>query len=252
MKALHVLQHVAMEGPARIGEVARSMGLKVVVHPLYDGARVPATMRDDDLLVVMGGGMGVGDIGDARWPFLVAEVELLTRLLRSGRPVLGICLGSQLMAHALGARVAPLEVGDPPVRHREVGWGAVTFTVPEDTESSLAGLNASEVVLHWHGDAFEVPRGATVLASTLACQNQMFRFGRRAFGIQFHAEIDAADVEVWVRDDADFVRAANGPGGGERILDETARYISRYRQVGDRLIRNVLGVMTSGAGHGVV
>ncbi len=221
------------------------MGLDVVTHPLYDGASVPTTIPDDDLLVVMGGGMGVGDLDDPRWPFLAAEVELLTRLLSSGRPVLGVCLGAQLMAHALGAHVAPLRVGDPPRVHREVGWGAVTFTTPSDTEASLVGLNESEVVLHWHGDTFELPKGAKLLASTLACPNQMFRFGRRAFGIQFHVEVDAADVAVWVRDDADFVRAANGPAGGARILAETARFGARCRRVGDRLIRNVLGEMTS-------
>ena len=245
MRALQVLQHAATEGPARVADVARTMGLDVVIHPLHEGAPVPAVLRDGDLLLVMGGGMGVGDIRDARWPFLKAEVELLSLLLPTGRPVLGICLGAQLMAHALGARVMPLEVGDPPVRHREVGWGAVTFTAPPDTEASLAGLNTSEVVLHWHGDTFDAPAGSKVLASTLACPNQMFRFGRRAFGIQFHVEIDAAEVPGWVRDDADFVRAANGPGGGARILEETDRYAARCRQVGDRLIRNVLGVMAA-------
>jgi GMP synthase-like glutamine amidotransferase len=100
-------------------------------------------------------------------------------------------------------------------------------------------------VLHWHGDTFEAPRGAKVLASTLACQNQMFRFGRRAFGIQFHVEIEAADVAVWVHDDRELVRAANGPTGAARILDETVRYMPRYRQIGNLLIRNILGIMAS-------
>jgi GMP synthase (glutamine-hydrolysing) len=241
-----------MEGPARIAAVARAMGLRVVTHALHEGAPVPSSLPDGDLLVVMGGCMGVGDIGDARWPFLEAEVGLLARLLPAGRPVLGVCLGSQLMAHALGARVGPLRVGDPPVRHREVGWGAVTFTAASGLEPSLVGLHESELMLHWHGDTFELPQGAKMLASTLACENQMFRFGRRAFGLQFHPETSAEDVAVWVREDADFVRAANGPRGGQRILEETARYMPAHRPVGDRLIRNVLGVMASDGDEKIV
>jgi GMP synthase (glutamine-hydrolysing) len=243
MASLQVLQHVAMEGPARIGDIATELGLGVVVHPLFDGAPVPRSIAEGDILVVMGGPMGVGDIGDPRWPFLAPEAELLARTLRSERPVLGICLGAQLMAHALGARVYPCTVGEPPVRHREVGWGAVTFVAPPGTEPVLAGLGESEVVLHWHGDTFDLPAGAVRLASTLACPNQMFRSGRRAFAIQFHVEIEAAEVARWVREDADFVRAANGAGGAARILEDTERFMPRHRRVGDRLIRDILGAL---------
>jgi GMP synthase (glutamine-hydrolysing) len=240
MRAVHFLQHVPMEGPARMGEVARGMGLSVMVHKLHAGAPVPESLPDDSVLVAMGGSMGVADIGDPRWPFLGAEVRLLTRALRDERPVLGVCLGAQLMAHALGARVYPCQVGDPPVRHREVGWGAVTFTQSPEQEPILAGMNQSEVVLHWHGDTFDLPAGATRLASTLACENQMFRFGRRAFALQIHIEVTAADVQRWVREDADFVLAATGTGGAKRILADTGVYMRRYTQVGDRLIRQIL------------
>jgi GMP synthase-like glutamine amidotransferase len=240
MAKLQVLQHVAMEGPARIGDVARRLGLEVAVHRLYDGAPVPRALAPDDVLVVMGGSMGVGDIGDARWPFLAAEAELLAAVLPKGQPVLGVCLGAQLMAHALGARVYPCTVGDPPARHREVGWGAITFTAAPDAEPALAGVDTSEAVLHWHGDTFDLPAGAVRLASTLACENQMFRFGRRAYALQFHVEVDGGDVVRWVEEDADFVRAANGPGGAARIVADTERLMPRHRRVGDRLIRNVL------------
>ncbi len=240
MNAIHVLQHVAMEGPARIAVVAGKMGLPVVVHELHAGAPVPETVPDDALLVVMGGSMGVADLGDRRWPFLDAEVRLLTRALRNEKAVLGVCLGAQLMAHALGGRVYPCYVGDPPVRHREVGWGAVTFAMSPDLEPILAGMNQSEVVLHWHGDTFDLPGGATRLASTPACENQMFRFGRRAFALQFHVDVTAADVQRWVREDSDFVLAANGPDGAKRILADTDLYMPRYEQVGDRLIRRIL------------
>ena len=192
--------------------------------------------------------MGAGDIGDERWPFLEAEARACSRTpSRAGRPVLGVCLGAQLMAHALGARVYPLEVGSPAVRHREVGWGAVTFVAPDGSEPALAGLDMSEVVLHWHGDTFDLPAGATLLASTLACPHQMFRFGPRAFGVQFHVEVDATDVATWVREDAAFVRTASGPGGAARIVSEGARLAAGVRRSGDRLIRNMLAVMLQGA-----
>jgi GMP synthase (glutamine-hydrolysing) len=107
----------------------------------------------------------------------------------------------------------------------------------------LAGMNPSEVVLHWHGDTFELPPGAHRLASTRACEKQMFSAGPRAFGLQFHVEITGAEAATWVREDAEFVRLANGPDGGVRLLQDTARYIARHEVVGNRLIENILRAM---------
>jgi GMP synthase-like glutamine amidotransferase len=247
MVSLHVLQHVPMEGPGRIARVAEALGVAVRVHALYDGVPVPPSLPRGDALAVMGGSMGVGDLGDPRWPFLADEVELLKRWLPAGGATLGVCLGSQLMAHALGANVFPLTVGNPALRHREVGWGAITFVVPTGTEPALAGLDESEVVLHWHGDTFDLPDGAVRLASTLPCQNQMFRWGRRAYGLQFHVEVTADEVRTWARDDGDFVRAASGPLGVERLVADTDRYMARHVRVGDRLIRNILAELLSPA-----
>jgi GMP synthase-like glutamine amidotransferase len=240
---LHVLQHHPREGPERIGSVARSLGLGVVVHALHAGQPVPEKLAPADLLVVMGGSMGVGDIGDPRWPFLAGEVGLLGRLLRSERPVLGVCLGAQLLAHAAGASVRPLTVGDPPVLHREVGWGPVEFVRTAEEEPVLGGLHQAEVVLHWHGDTFDLPPGATLLASTLACPHQMFRLGQRAFGIQFHVEMTAELVNTWVEEDGDYVRLALGPEGAARILADTRRHSAQHERMGDRLIRNLLEAM---------
>jgi len=240
MRTAHVLQHIPLEGAGRIGAVARDMGFRVVEYSLFE-QELPAAVPSGDLLVVMGGPMGVGDIGDPRWPFLEPEVALLAQSLQAGRAVLGVCLGAQLMAHALGARVYPLEVGTPPARVREVGWGAATF----DTRSgdpALAGVRDSEVVVHWHGDTFDVPSGAILLSSTLQCENQMFRFGDCAYALQFHIELTAEDLPEWVRQDAAFVAAANGPAGGRRILADTDRYAARYQDVGERMIRNILSV----------
>lgn len=245
MRTVHVFQHAVTEGPSAVRRRAEAMGLPVVVHNFATGASVPKELPQGDVLVVMGGSMGVGDVADPRFPFLAPEIELLRRLTAEDRPVLGICLGAQLLAAALGARVYPLQVGDPPARVCEVGWGAVTLVRSAAEEPVLSGLNESEVVVHWHGDTFDLPPGATLLASSLVCPQQMFRAGQRAFGLQFHVEVDASDVLLWLSEDEDFVRQANGPAGASRIREDTARYMPRHRVVGDRLIDNLLAALLS-------
>lgn len=242
---LVVLQHMDLEGPSRIADIATELGWTLEIRRLWRGDPVPADVALGEILVVMGGSMGVADLGDQRWPFLVAEVALLKSALAAGRPIIGVCLGAQLLAHAAGAAVYPLHTGEPAARHREVGWGAITFTDTALHEPVLAGLDVAEPVVHWHGDTFDLPQGATLLASTLACQNQFFRLGRNVFGLQFHIEITADQVALWTHDDAAFVRAAGGPQHGTRLLADTARLMPRHRQQGDRLIRNLLMACTT-------
>jgi GMP synthase (glutamine-hydrolysing) len=239
---LIILQHLELEGPGRLAPLALARGWTLEIRHLYSGDPVPQHVQAGEALVVMGGPMGVGDLTDPRWPFLAKEVAALASLVPSGAPVLGICLGAQLIAHALGARVAPLLIGDPPVRHREVGWGAVSF---HGDDPVLAGMPAALDVLHWHGDAFALPPGAVRLASTLACPEQMFRFGSRTFALQFHLEVEPDEIARWTREDADFVRSANGPGGPARILADTARIQPRQQAAADRLIGNLLDALAS-------
>jgi GMP synthase (glutamine-hydrolysing) len=141
-----------------------------------------------DLLIVLGGPIGVYDT--RAFPFLSEEVQLLERRLERGRPTLGICLGSQLMASALGSRV----FGGP---HKEIGWGQVTLT-NEGSASCLAPLaDADAVVLHWHGDTFDLPNGAARLASSDIYDNQAFAYGQQVLALQFHVEADPRSLEQW-------------------------------------------------------
>jgi GMP synthase (glutamine-hydrolysing) len=238
-----VLQHTPAEGPERVAAALAARGIGVETIAVHGGAPVPDDVAPDRLLIVMGGPMGVGDAGNPKFPFLAQEIALLRKLLARQAPVLGICLGSQLLASAAGARVYPnMRPGTDgkPVPAREVGWGGIDLHNVH--EPALAGLPARPLVLHWHGDTYDLPRGAVHLASTPVCRHQAFRIGR-AFGLQFHPELERETIGLWVREDADYVRGALGPDGGARILADTERHYAAARPIWDRLLGNIISLM---------
>lgn len=161
-------------------------------------------------LVVMGGPMGVYEMD--RYPFLAREVALIREAVRGGLPVLGVCLGSQLLAHALGARVYPNPV-------KEIGWYPVEVTADGEGDGLLKHLAPRRVVFQWHGDTFDLPEGAVHLAHAPACHHQAFRWGDRAYGLQFHLEVDRGMIEEWLAEPGGCaeVTAACGPGAPAAI-----------------------------------
>jgi GMP synthase-like glutamine amidotransferase len=250
IKTAVVLQHAPSEGPGRVADLLAERGITVSCRQVYAGEPVPGHLDDDALLVVMGGPMGVGDVGDRQHSFLGREIALLQRLVAADRPVLGICLGAQLLAAGAGASVYPNRRSDRFGNWsvvREVGWGPVDFLGVEQ-EPALAGLRAQEMMVHWHGDTFDLPAGAVLLASTAACPHQAFRVGTRQFALQFHCELDADTIVRWVSEDAAFVRAANGVGGGSKINADTAAHFAAAQPVWDQLLRNILGLLLHSPG----
>jgi GMP synthase (glutamine-hydrolysing) len=244
VKRAIVLQHTATEGPDRVGTLLTERGIHHETIAFHADAPVPDIIGRDQMVIVMGGPMGVGDAGRAEYPFLAPEIALLRKLLARDAPILGICLGSQLLAAAAGARVYPnLRPGPDgkPIAAREVGWGPIDLH--NVTEPALAGLPAQPIVLHWHGDTYDLPPGAVHLASTPTCRHQAYRVGARAFGLQFHVELERESIATWVREDADYVSGALGPDGGARILADTDRYFAAARPIWDRLLGNILSVM---------
>lgn len=183
---LCVLQHAAFEGPGEIAAWAARHGHPVSVHHLYRGDPLP---RPDafDLLVVMGGEMNIYQYRD--WPWLKPERELIQSALARGKRVVGICLGAQLIADALGARVFQ----NP---EHELGWLPVTWT--DEARAVFPGLPAVSTVLHWHGDTFELPSDATRLASSEGCAEQGFLIPGKCLALQFHLEVDPTLVKEYV------------------------------------------------------
>jgi len=205
--------NVAHEGPGLIGELLLGRGYTVELVQAWQGQPLPDDLGPADLLVVMGGPMGVADIGSQETPWLGPVADLLRERMAQGLPNFGVCLGCQLIAHAAGAAVAPMrDVSGQPIR--EVGWGSVR--VFREADPLVRGLPDAMEVLHWHGDACALPAGAVLLASTPVCPVQMFRLGR-SIGLQFHPEVDGPTAMQWALEDSAFVLAANGPGAVEAL-----------------------------------
>jgi len=149
-----------------------------------------STLKNEsiDLLVILGGPIGVYQ--DNEYPFIKTEIALLEDRLKRDLPTLGLCLGSQLMARALGARVYPNH-------SKEIGWNPLTLT-KEGKNSCIQHLDSKHTsMFHWHGDTFDLPPGADLLASTAICNNQIFSFGRNALAFQCHPEVTAQHLEKW-------------------------------------------------------
>lgn len=179
-----VLQHVAAEGPGLIADALRDAGLRVQCIAVHEGDVVGGDAKAYAGLVVMGGPMGVADM--RHLAHLRDEVALLSDFLRAQKPILGICLGAQLLAHALGAPVYP-------GRSKEIGWYPVTQYAEAKDDPLLAGLPTELHALHWHGDVFDLPLDAVPLLSSARTKYQAFRRAN-AWGFLCHLEADRSAV----------------------------------------------------------
>jgi GMP synthase (glutamine-hydrolysing) len=181
------IRHLKFEDLGSFEEVLIQGGF--AVEYLEAGPHALDNWNDDaaDLVVVLGGPIGVNEVAD--YPWLQQEIDLIGHRLRQDRPTLGICLGAQIMAAALGGAVYP-------GRAKEIGWGPLQLA-PAAQNVGLQAL-AHWDVLHWHGDTFDLPEGASLLASTDLTPHQAFSFGRAALALQFHAEAHGAQMEPWL------------------------------------------------------
>ncbi|HJV85347.1 MAG TPA: glutamine amidotransferase [Noviherbaspirillum sp.] len=181
------IRHVAFEDLGTFGPVLQETGFTIGYAQAGVDRLSPGEWDAADLVVVLGGPIGVND--QALYPFLAEEIALINARLAQGKPLLGICLGAQMIAAALGARVYP-------GRAKEIGWGDVVLT--EAGHISALSVLEGAPVLHWHGDTFDLPQGATLLASTSVAPHQAFSLGKNVLALQFHPEADAARMDEWL------------------------------------------------------
>ena len=223
MKTASVIRHVHFEDLGAFAPVLEARGY--AIHYLDPGLGLSAAALADDpaLLVVLGAPIGAYE--DDLYPFLRQELDLLRRRLAQGRPILGVCLGAQLIARALGARVYPGPA-------KEIGWAPLALS--EAGRQGPLGALEGAPVLHWHGDTFDLPQGAVRLASTTACANQAFAVGRQVLALQFHPEATAAGFERWLIGHACEIAAT--PGVSAPDLRAQARELAPAAEVAGRAL----------------
>jgi GMP synthase-like glutamine amidotransferase len=175
---IHYFQHVSFENPGTILEWALSRGHNISASRFYETPLIP-DISDVDWLIIMGGPMNIYQ--EAQYPWLAEEKKIIRLAIDSGKKVIGICLGSQLIADALGARVYKNE-------EKEIGWFDIEFSYSALSSPVLSGVDQKIKVFHWHGDTFELPVDSTHLASSDGCRNQGFIYKDRVFAFQFHIE----------------------------------------------------------------
>jgi len=222
------IQHVPFEGLGLIEGCLLERGFRPVCHRVYAGDSLP-TVSEVDFLIVMGGPMSVND--EKEHPWLVDEKELVGQVVRSGKPVWGICLGAQMIASSLGASVFR-------ANEREIGWFPIRGTARGEREICLAN---ELTVFHWHGETFDLPDGAICLASSPVCENQAFQWGDRAIGTQFHLEATEDSVGRLIENCSDELegrsRFVQTP---EEMLAATSAQIGRCRNQMESLLDHLL------------
>ena len=187
MTSWSVLQHVSYEGPGLIAAEAEKREMCLHTVRIDQGASL-SNSDAVECLIVMGGPMGVYE-GET-YPFVSQERRLIETLVQKDIPVLGVCLGAQLLAHALGGEVFRGQ-------QAEIGFAPVELTAEGERDPIFHRVSSPVPVFHWHGDTFDLPRGATLLASNHNYRNQAFRFGKHAYGLQFHVEPDSHTWSEW-------------------------------------------------------
>jgi GMP synthase (glutamine-hydrolysing) len=217
---IHYFQHVPFEGLGNIENWIKSKGHSLSATHFYENAALPK-LNEIDWLIVMGGPMGAYE--EDIYPWLVIEKKFIERAIESGIKVLGICLGAQLIASVLGAKVYPNA-------HKEIGWFPLRLTKAGADSYIFEGFPAEFTVFHWHGDTFNLPAGAKHLAASEVCVHQAFLYNKNVLALQFHLDVLKDNIAQWVQSGAnELIEAPYIQKAGEMLSqDERFAVIEKY------------------------
>ena len=231
-----IIKHIDIEGPGTLGDFFKSRGEPFRIVELGAGEILPADPKVFKAVVVLGGPMNVDE--EDRYPFLKPENEFIQKVLKVNIPFLGICLGSQLLAKAAGAKVVKSPV-------KEIGWYQIQLSTEGQKDPLFTGFKESDPIYHWHGDMFQIPVNAKLLASAQGCPHQALRVGHNAYGLQFHVEVTDRSIKEWCDEycQSDLV-------GRQEHASSMMKDYWKYKDVFDsqaqRLYQNFLNIIHKG------
>ena len=243
MRRLLVLQHIERERPGLFLKLAEERGFCVSTSRLDMGDPLPE-LRKGDLLLVLGGPMGIRDIGTPTYPWLFEEVCLIKEALNQGIGIIGVCLGAQLLSYAAGGDVEVLleEISHQPIA--EIGWDNIYSQSSENNCKLTSLLSHPLTVLHWHKDRILLPNKARLIASSNRCKEQLFNIGSSAYGIQFHVEIDDEMVNTWILEDKKFISSALGVNGQAILKQQQKEFGHKTLNTRLKLISTLIDLLS--------
>jgi GMP synthase (glutamine-hydrolysing) len=228
MKKLLILQHVAHELLGTLNPLLKKSGFRIRYVNFARHPDAQPSLDGYDGVVLLGGPMSVNDMHQL--PHLVTEMKLIEQAMARDLPVLGICLGAQLIAKTLGASVYPNQ-------EKEIGWYDVSPTNHAESDPLLSAFQETEKIFQWHGETFEIPNSGLHLAFSSLCANQAFRYGTNVYGLQFHLEVDEPMIHRWLRvaENKREIVSLDGKIDPEWIQQETPQHIGRLNHLSERV-----------------
>lgn len=227
---IHTLQHVPFEGPANFAQWFSRRGHTMDSTLLYERSAPLPDLDTFDFLLIMGGPMSVND--EAQFPWLVDEKRFVEKAINAGKTVVGVCLGAQLIANVLGSKVYRN-------REKEIGWFPVRLTDEGLKSRSFKGFTREFTAFHWHGETFDLPSGAALLAESGACMNQAFEYDGRVVGLQFHLETTEASAGKLIENCGDEIGPSPFIQGADEMMGKRERFVQLSQSL-DMFLENMV------------
>ncbi len=226
-----MIQHASYEGAGILEDILEEENVTIETVHLYKGDNLPRDIKRADLYLVMGGPMGAYE--DEKYPFLKREIAFLERLIEADYPVIGFCLGSQLLARAGGGRVFK-------GHQKEIGWYPISLTEEGKKDRFMGFFPDTLTVFQWHGDTFDLPKGAVHLARGDMYTNQAFKIGKNVYALQFHFEITKEMIESWLVEGDEEIEEIGGREKIREILSQTDKNIAKVNEYARRFFVSFL------------